>query len=167
MLPPRTLKAIQVIVSRENHYSGAVPRQKFPYNHRKSSESDAAQRRSECIERGGFPAAQRRRDSRLSLFLELMFSISVALAGKIAGKARNSPPKAGPKRSVGIAATTLIAPPNTKRTTHSDHFVFRNYFRCRETFIAMSQEARSNLRERERKRKPYWRRRVAKKLNKI
>jgi hypothetical protein len=58
---------------RKKHYSSAVPRQKFPHNHRKSSESDAAQRRSECIERGGLPSAQRRCDSRLSFFLALMF----------------------------------------------------------------------------------------------
>jgi hypothetical protein len=59
--------------SRKKHYSSAVPRQKFPHNRRKSSESDAAQRRSERIERGGLPSAQRRCDSRLSFFLALMF----------------------------------------------------------------------------------------------
>src|SRR5438445_784264 len=39
------------------------------------------------------------------------FSINVALAGKIAGKARNSPPTPGPHILATIAAATVIMPP--------------------------------------------------------
>jgi hypothetical protein len=40
------------------------------------------------------------------------FSIRVALAGKIAGKARNKPPTTGPKRKAISPAMTVIAPPS-------------------------------------------------------
>jgi hypothetical protein len=47
------------------------------------------------------------------------FSISVALAQKIAGNARNRPPTAGPKYFATSPATTVANPPSTKRKTLS------------------------------------------------
>ena len=47
------------------------------------------------------------------------FSIKVALAGKIAGKARNSPPTIGPKRAAMSPAITVIAPPSRNRRRYS------------------------------------------------
>jgi len=54
-----------------------------------------------------------------SLRSRTCFSINVALAGKIAGKARNRPPTTGPKRAAMRPATTVIAPPSTNLTRYS------------------------------------------------
>src|SRR5579871_6113465 len=43
-------------------------------------------------------------------------SISVTLAGKIAGKARNRPPAAGPQRLPIAPAQAVITPPSTNRS---------------------------------------------------
>jgi hypothetical protein len=43
----------------------------------------------------------------------------VALAGKIAGKARNRPPTTGPKRAAIRPATTVIAPPSANLARYS------------------------------------------------
>jgi hypothetical protein len=44
------------------------------------------------------------------------FSMSVALAGKIAGNAKNKPPIPGPNFLAIIPATTVISPPKRNRT---------------------------------------------------
>src|ERR1700739_4072539 len=49
--------------------------------------------------------------------------MSVALAGKIAGNARNNPPKTGPKYFARRPAITVTAPPNANRAASSCHFV--------------------------------------------
>jgi hypothetical protein len=54
----------------------------------------------------------------------------VALAGKIAGKARKSPPNTG-----RIHAVRVIAPPNAKCTRYSYYFVFASAPWLKETFI--------------------------------
>jgi hypothetical protein len=46
-------------------------------------------------------------------------SIKLALAGKIAGKARKRPPMPGPKRFAIKPAATVDKPPNTNRTAYS------------------------------------------------
>jgi hypothetical protein len=51
------------------------------------------------------------------------FSMSVALAGKIAGTAKNNPPIFGPNSSAITAAIPVINPPKKKRTAYSYHFV--------------------------------------------
>jgi len=51
------------------------------------------------------------------------FSISVALAGKIAGNAKNNPPTTGPYSFAINPAVVVINPPNTNRTAYSYHFV--------------------------------------------
>jgi hypothetical protein len=63
---------------------------------------------------------------RSSFFCFSCFSISVALAGKIAGKANNNPPTTGPNSLAMIPAIAVIRPPNTNRTAYSCHFVFRS-----------------------------------------
>lgn len=50
-------------------------------------------------------------------------SISVTPAGKIAGKARKSPPITGPQRRAISPAATVTAPPRTNRTRCSRRFV--------------------------------------------
>lgn len=47
------------------------------------------------------------------------FSINVALAAKMAGKARHKPPITGPKWSATRPATTAVNPPKVNRTTYS------------------------------------------------
>ena len=56
-----------------------------------------------------------------SFFRFSCFSTSVAVAGKIAGNARNRPPISGPKRFAMSPATAVTTPPNTKRTKYSYH----------------------------------------------
>src|SRR5215469_3644934 len=51
------------------------------------------------------------------------FSTSVALAGNMAGKARNSPPMTGPKCCARKPARAVIAPPNRNLTAYSYHLV--------------------------------------------
>jgi hypothetical protein len=51
--------------------------------------------------------------------------MSVALAGKIAGNARKSPPTSGPNFLEMMAAIAEIAPPNTNRAAYSYHLVWR------------------------------------------
>ena len=51
------------------------------------------------------------------------FSTRVALAGKMAGNARNRPPKTGPYRLARSPAAAVIAPPNRKRSAYSYHRV--------------------------------------------
>jgi hypothetical protein len=54
------------------------------------------------------------------------FSITVVLAGKIAGNARNGPPIAGPNSLAMTPAMAVINPPKTNRIAYSCHFVFSN-----------------------------------------
>lgn len=49
----------------------------------------------------------------------------MALAGKIAGKARNKPPTVGPNSRAIHPAATVTVPPKTKRKTYSYHRVAR------------------------------------------
>jgi len=51
------------------------------------------------------------------------FSTSVALAGKIAGNAKNNPPIPGPNVFAIIPVVTVMRPPKMKRTIYSCHFV--------------------------------------------
>jgi hypothetical protein len=53
------------------------------------------------------------------------FSINVALAGRMAGNARNKPPKTGPACLAMIPAITGMTPPRRKRTPYSYHLVVR------------------------------------------
>ena len=59
-----------------------------------------------------------------SFFSFSCFSIRVALAGSIAGYARNKPPIAGPYSLAMIPATAVIKPPEINRTAYSCHFVW-------------------------------------------
>ncbi len=54
------------------------------------------------------------------------FSIRVALAGKIAGNARNSPPTTGPYAFATMPVATVARPPKTIRRKTSYHFVCFN-----------------------------------------
>ena len=72
------------------------------------------------------PRRARRRSSRsrpfspfFSLRSRSCFSIRVALAKKIEGSARNSPPIAGPQMSAVTPATTVASPPIAKRKANS------------------------------------------------
>lgn len=58
-----------------------------------------------------------------SFFCFSCFSIRVALAGKIAGKARNSPPMTGPNRLAIRPAKAVISPPKRNRMPYSYHLV--------------------------------------------
>jgi len=53
------------------------------------------------------------------------FSMSVALAGKIAGNAKNNPPIPGPNFLAIIPAKAVMIPPNRNRTAYSYHFPCR------------------------------------------
>ena len=53
---------------------------------------------------------------------EARITHSVAVAGKIAGNARNSPPTPWPQRLAMIPASAVTNPPKAKRTRHSYHF---------------------------------------------
>ena len=58
-----------------------------------------------------------------SFFCFSCFSIRVALAGNIAGNAKNSPPTTGPNAFAMIPADAVTSPPNKNRTAYSCHFV--------------------------------------------
>src|SRR3984957_13730526 len=60
-----------------------------------------------------------------SLRSRTCFSIKVALAGKIAVKARNRPPMTGPRRAAIRPATTVIAPPSTNLARYPYQRVLR------------------------------------------
>src|SRR5438093_8533827 len=70
-----------------------------------------------------------------SFFCFSCFSINVALAGKMAGNARNNPPTAGPKFLAISPASTVTIPPNTNRTAYSYHFVSPSADRSTVTFM--------------------------------
>lgn len=59
----------------------------------------------------------------LLFFCFSCFSTRVALAGKIAGNARKSPPITGPNFLATTPAAAVINPPRTNRTAYSCHFV--------------------------------------------
>lgn len=59
----------------------------------------------------------------LSFFCFSCFSMRVALAGRIAGKAKNRPPMPGPNFLAIIPAPAVISPPKKNRTAYSYHFV--------------------------------------------
>ncbi len=63
------------------------------------------------------------RNPSFSFFCFSCFSISVALAGKIAGNAKNSPPMPGPNFLAMMPAKAVISPPKRNRTAYSYHFV--------------------------------------------
>jgi hypothetical protein len=58
-----------------------------------------------------------------SFFCFSCFSISVALAGNIAGNAKNSPPMPGPNFLAMMPARAVISPPKRNRTAYSCHYV--------------------------------------------
>lgn len=60
------------------------------------------------------------------------FSLSVAVAQKIAGKARKRPPTSGPQCSAMSPATIVASPPRTKRKTYSYQWPCRSadHFAC-------------------------------------
>src|SRR5205085_11387783 len=53
------------------------------------------------------------------------FFTSVTLAGRIAGKPRNSPPTAGPNRVPRNPASAVTSPPKAKRRAYARHEVLR------------------------------------------
>src|SRR5579872_750059 len=63
------------------------------------------------------------------------FSIRVALAQKIAGSARNSPPIEGPKARLTSPVATVANPPKAKRTRYSCHCTSLSDERERRTSI--------------------------------
>ena len=63
------------------------------------------------------------------------FSMSVALAGKIAGNARKSPPISGPNCLPIAPAIAVINPPKRKRSVYSYHLVRFSAVRSTCTFI--------------------------------
>jgi len=66
------------------------------------------------------------------------FSIRVALAGKIAAKARNRPPTTGPKREAISQAITVIVPPSANLIRNSYHRVSRKAENLSRTIIGMT-----------------------------
>jgi hypothetical protein len=58
-----------------------------------------------------------------SFFCTSCFSISVAPAGKMAGKAKKSPPRVEPNFFAMMPAAAVINPPRRNRTAYSCHFV--------------------------------------------
>src|SRR5215467_14822317 len=68
------------------------------------------------------------------------FSTSVALAGNMAGKARNSPPITGPKCCARKPARAVTAPPNRNLTVYSYHLVLPSAEKLTETLIKSPQE---------------------------
>lgn len=70
-------------------------------------------------------------------FSRSCFSISVAPQGKIAGKAKNSPPTTGPKYLATSPVTTVIAPPNKNRVRYSCHWVCLREARFSRTFMRL------------------------------
>jgi len=59
-----------------------------------------------------------------SIFAFACFSTSVALAGKMAGNARKSPPSTGPYLLAITPVATVINPPKRPRKANSYHLVF-------------------------------------------
>jgi hypothetical protein len=121
MLQPKILSASQVI----------VPTQRaIPVSCRGRSFQTTNAKAASPMEPRAAPATSSAADCRprkvkvipaFVFFWISCFSSSVAPAGKIAGKARKSPPNARPKCLARTAAMTLMAPPKIKRTVYSDH----------------------------------------------
>src|SRR5205807_2537498 len=81
------------------------------------------------------------------------FSISVALAGKMAGNARNNPPTAGPNSFAISPATAVTVPPNTNRMAYSYHFVLPSADRS--TVIFMTGLSQPHYPEPQSRHQPY------------
>ena len=97
-------------------------RQTPPDNYSKYHETEASNGCSCCIRTCYLSCAK---DSCLparSFFCFSCFSNRVAVAGKIAGNARNSPPTPGPSRLAMIPASAVTNPPKAKRRRYSYHF---------------------------------------------
>jgi hypothetical protein len=75
-------------------------------------------------------------------------STSVALQGKIAGKARESHPIVGLKRIARRPATMLTAPPNPTLAAYSCHFVLRSADQSTEMFLGFTGEISPRRRRR-------------------
>ena len=82
-------------------------------------QAKAAQNCPSCMQCGHLPAADRVHYSRSKFLFVSCFSTSVALAGKIAGNARNRPPNTGPYRLAMGPVITVIAPPRKNLTAYS------------------------------------------------
>jgi hypothetical protein len=87
------------------------------------------------------PVASKLTDSaaRRLFFCLSCFSISVALAGKIAGNAKNRPPMTGPSAFAIIPAIAVTKPPNRNRTAYSYHLVSEKAERLNWTFMELAQ----------------------------
>lgn len=72
------------------------------------------------------------------------FSTRVALAGKIAGKARKSPPATGPHFIAINPVTTVTHPPMKNRSAYSEGFVLRRASSWRLTNTASTETRVSN-----------------------
>jgi hypothetical protein len=76
------------------------------------------------------------RSPTFSLRSRSCFSMSVALALKIAGNARNKPPVSGPNTFAIAPVATVAKPPSTKRMRYSCHRVSRSAEGCIRMFMA-------------------------------
>jgi len=82
----------------------------------KQEQTDAPHRCAGGAHTRGFPSARGAVCPFFSFFCFSRFSISVALAGKIAGNARKSPPTAAPNCLAMTPAMAVTSPPKTNRT---------------------------------------------------
>jgi hypothetical protein len=90
--------------------SGGVSREK-PHDRAEGGEAGRAKARAGCVHTFSPLFSFRSRSC---------FSISVALAKKIAGTARNNPPTTGPQTFPATPAATVARPPRKKRKMSSD-----------------------------------------------
>jgi len=110
----------------DQHRGSRLLRQEPPNNRGKHHHSDASHGGAGCIYTGDFSSADRAVQSSSFLFSCCSFSSNVALAGKIAGKAINRPPSAGPYLFAMMPARTQMAPPNRNLRANWYHFAWRS-----------------------------------------
>jgi hypothetical protein len=84
------------------------------------------------------------RSPAFSLRWRSCFSTRVALAGKIAGKARKSPPATGPNSLAMSPASIVVTPPSNNRTAYSCHRVSRRLDSLTRMGMTLSQEQPGN-----------------------
>ena len=80
------------------------------------------------------------RSPAFSLRWRSCFSMSVALAQKIAGNARNKPPVSGPNAFAIAPVATVAKPPSTKRMRYSCQRVSRSAEGCIRIFMALPEQ---------------------------
>ena len=71
-------------------------------------------------------------------------AISVAAAGKIAGKARKTPANTGPKRLASSPVATVMRPPNTKRSRYWCQAISRRAEKSTDTLTSCARAAGTN-----------------------